>query len=78
MTLVYYAQVSLTTMLFLSIIINTERVIRVITFALYLAHMDPIFKIFNILPLNKLIFSRIGIMMYTYSKGLLPEVIGEM
>ena len=44
----------------------------------YVAHTDPILKNLNIPPLNKLIFSRIGIMMYTYSKGLLPEVIGEM
>ena len=28
--------------------------------------------------INKLFFGRIGIMMYKYSKGLLPEVIGEM
>ena len=61
-----------------SIIINTEKVIRVITFSPYLAHTDPIFKHLNILPLNKLFFGRIGIMMYKYSKGLLPEVIGEM
>ena len=60
------------------IIINTEKVIRVITFSPFLAHTDPIFKKFNILSLNNLIFSRIGIMMYKYSKGLLPEVIGEM
>ena len=52
--------------------------IRVITFSPYIAHTDPIFKHLNILPLNKLFFGRIGIMMYKYSKGLLPEVIGEM
>ena len=48
------------------------------TFSPYLAHADSILKNLNILPLNKQIFSRIGIMMYTYSKGLLPEVIEEL
>ena len=60
------------------LLLTQKKVIRVITFLPYLAHTDPIFKHLNILPLNKLFFSRIGIMMYKYSKGLLPEVIGEM
>ena len=60
------------------LLLTQKKVIRVITFSPYLAQTDPMFTKFNILPLNKIIFSRIGIMMYKYSKGLLPEVIGEM
>ena len=60
------------------LLLTQKKVIRVITFSPYIAHKDPIFKHLNIIPLNKLIFSGIGIMMYKFSQGLLPEVIGEM
>ena len=45
------------------LLFTQKKVIRVNTFSPYLAHTDPILK---------------NIMIYKYSKGLLPEVIGEM
>ena len=37
-----------------------------------------IFKQLNILPLNKLVINRIGIMMYKYANNLLPPAINYM
>ena len=55
-----------------------KRIIRIITFSNYLAHTEPIFKQLNILPVNKLYYNRIGIMMYKYNNGQLPEVMSEL
>ena len=55
-----------------------KKIIRIITFSNYLAHTEPIFKELNILPIHKLYFNRIGILMYKYTTGLLPEVMNEL
>ena len=47
----------------------------IITFSHYLAHTQPLFIDLFLLPPDKLIFNRIGIIMYKICKGLLPEVI---
>ena len=52
--------------------------IRLITFSKHLAHTEPIFKLLNILPLNSLYYYRIGLLMYTLSNRLLPEVLNEL
>ena len=44
------------------------------TFSTYYAHTAPIFKDLSILAIDKLIVRRIGITMYKYSNGLLPDV----
>ena len=49
-----------------------------ISFSNYNAHSIDIFKQLNILPLNKLVINRIGIMMYKYANNLLPPVINDM
>ena len=41
-----------------------KKIVRVITFSDRLAHTAPLFKQLNILPLDKLIFHRIGLFMY--------------
>ena len=48
------------------------------TFSSYYAHNAPIFKDFTILTIDKLIVHRIGIAMYKYSNGLLPDVFNTL
>ena len=48
---------------------------RIITFSHYLAHTQPLFIDLFLLPLDKLILNRNGIIMYEICNGLLPEVI---
>ena len=51
---------------------------RIITFSHYLAHTQPLFIDLFLLPLDKLILNRIGIIMYKICNGLLPEVINVL
>ena len=55
-----------------------KKVARMTSFSNYNAHSIYIFKQLNILPLNKLVVNRIGIMMYKYANNLLPPVINDM
>ena len=55
------------------LIFSTKNV-RIITFSHYLAHTQPLFIDLFVLPLDKLILNRIGIIMYKICNGLLPEV----
>ena len=48
------------------------------TFSSYYAHTAPIFKDLTILTIDKLIVHRIGITMYKYSNGLLPDVFNTL
>ena len=48
------------------------------TFSSYYAHTAPIFKDLTILTIDKLIVHRIGITMYKYSNGLLPDVFNAL
>ena len=52
--------------------------IRNITFANYNTPSIDIFKNLNILPLNKRVVDRIGIMMYKYANDLLPPEINYL
>ena len=60
------------------LIILQKRIVRLITFSNYDASSDAIFKDLYILPLQKLVYNRIGIMMYKYVNGLLPQVMNEL
>ena len=55
-----------------------KRIVRIITFSDYSIPSDTIFRNLDILPLNKLVYHRIGIMMFKYANGMLPEVINEL
>ena len=55
-----------------------KKIVRVITFSDRLAHTAPLFKQLNILPLDKLIFHRIGLFMYKIHHNMHPSVINEM
>ena len=55
-----------------------KKVIRMITFANYNTPSIDIFKNLNILPLEKLVVHRIGVMMYKYANDLLPPALNYL
>ena len=55
-----------------------NKIVRILTFSHYLAHTQPFFIDLFLLPLDKLILNRIGIIMYKICNCLLPEVINIM
>ena len=55
-----------------------EKVIRLISLTNYDISSATTFKKLEILPLNKLAYIRIGIMMYTNSNNLLPPAINDL
>ena len=60
------------------LIFSTKIIVRIITFSHYLAYTQPLFIDLFLLPLDKLILNRIGIIMYKICNGLLPEVINVL
>ena len=55
-----------------------KKVIRLIYFTNYDISSAIMFKKLEILPLNKLVYNRIGIMMYKYFNNLLPPAINDL
>ena len=55
-----------------------KKIVRVITFSDRLVHTAPLFKQLNILPLDKIIFHRIGLFMYKIHHNMHSSVINEM
>ena len=55
-----------------------KKVIRLISFTNYDISSATTFKKLEILPLNKLVYNRIGIMMYKYFNNLLPPAINDL
>ena len=47
-------------------------------FSYYLAHTNPLFFSLDVLPLRKIFFHRVGLVMYKYSNHLLPECIAQL
>ena len=58
--------------------LTQKKVARIISFSNYNTPSKDIFKQLHILPLNKLVVNRIGIMMYKYDNNLLPLAINEL
>ena len=58
--------------------ITQKKIIRLISFTNYDIPSAVTFKNLEILPLNKLVYKRIGIMMYKYSNNLLPPAINDL
>ena len=54
-----------------------KRIVRAIKFSHYLAHTESIFDTLNILTFSNLVVHRIGLMMFKYSKDLVPWPIVE-
>ena len=55
-----------------------KKIIRIITFSDYNMSTTLLFKALNILPIDKLVYNRIGIMMFKYENGLLPGVMNDL
>ena len=55
-----------------------KKVVRIITISHYLAHTQPLFQSLFILPVDKLILNQIGIFIYKYCNGLLPNVMNRL
>ena len=47
-------------------------------FSYYLAHTNPLFLSMEVLPLRKIFFHRVGLVIYKYSNHLLPECIAQL
>ena len=54
------------------------KIVRTITFSHYLAHTEPIFDTLSILNFSNLVVHKIGLMMFKYSKDLVPLPIVEL
>ena len=55
-----------------------KKVTRMFSFSNYNTHSIDIFKQLNILPLNKLVVNRIGLMMYKHANNLLSPAINDL
>ena len=58
--------------------LSYKKIIRIIRFSDKNSPNEPIFRNFNILPLQSLIFHRIGIMMYKYANNLVHSVMNTL
>ena len=54
---------------------NTKKIVRIITFSSYCSHTNILFKHLNVLPFKKLLFLRIGLQMFKYEYGQLPDAL---
>ena len=55
-----------------------KKIIRIMNFSHYLAHTNPLFLTMEVLPLRKIYFFKVGLIMYKYSLNLLPECIAHL
>ena len=55
-----------------------KKIVRLITYSDYYAPTTVLFKNLCILPLDRIVFDRIGIMMYKYANHLLPPVMNDL
>ena len=60
------------------LLLMKKKIIRIVTFTSYHAHTAKIFRDLEILSIDKLIVHRIGIVMYKFNNGFLPEVLNAM
>ena len=55
-----------------------KKIICIITYSPYLAHIDELFKDLKILPIHKLMLQRVSLQMFYNSRNTLPEVIRQL
>ena len=61
-----------------TVIPGAKKIIRIITFSDYNMSTTLLFKALKILPIDKLVYNRIGIVMFKYENGLLPGVMNDL
>ena len=52
--------------------------VRIMTFAPYLAHTEPIFNSLEFLPVEKIFINRVSIVMFKFSCNMLPDPIAKL
>ena len=57
------------------LITTQKKIVRIITFSSYSSHTQIIFNQLNILPFKHLLFLRIGLQMFKYESGQLPDAL---
>ena len=55
-----------------------EKIVRIMTFAPYLAHTEPIFNYLELLRVEKIFINKVGIVMFKYSCDMLPDPIAKL
>ena len=61
-----------------SLFLLQKKIVRIMTFAPYLAHTEPIFNSLELLPVEKIFINRVGIVMFKYSCDMLPDPIAKL
>ena len=57
-----------------ALLVLQKKIIRIMTFSPYLAHIDPIFKDLSILQFDKIFIDKIGIRVLKVKHELLPII----
>ena len=57
------------------LITTHKKIGRIITFSSYCSHTNILFKHLNVLPFKKILFLRIGLQMFKYEYGQLPDAL---
>ena len=55
-----------------------KKIVRILNCSYYFSHTNPLFLPMEDLPLRKIFFHRVGLVMYKYSDHLLPECIAQL
>ena len=56
-------------------LLQCKKNVIIITFSSYCSHTNILFKHLNVLPFKKLLFLRIGLQMFKYEYGQLPDAL---
>ena len=55
------------------LVLLQRKIIRILSFSHYIAHTNPIFLSMEVIPLRKIFFYKVGLLMYKYSLNILPQ-----
>ena len=61
-----------------SLFLLQKKIVRIMTFAPYLAHTEPIFNSLELLPVEKIFINRVSIVMFKFSCNMLPDPIAKL
>ena len=61
-----------------SLFLLQMKIVRIMTFARYLADMEPIFNSLELLPVEKIFINRVGIVMFKFLCNMLPKPIAKL
>ena len=61
-----------------SLFLLQKKMIRIMTFAPYHAHTEPIFNSLELLPVEKIFIDRVSIVMFKFSSNMLPDPTAKL